>query len=88
LPAAAIGILKPVAWAASNRSIQPVAIPLTELAVNTDAQGVRRVSIPSAYGGGTLVERPGAIQGRANDATPREQLASLKSMFSSPRWRR
>jgi hypothetical protein len=88
LPEPAIALLKPAGWAAKHASIEPVAVPRAELRVTTDGRGHRSVTIPAAYGGGTIVERPGAIPGRANDATPAEQIRSLKGFFSNPRWRR
>lgn len=88
LPEPAIGLLKPLGWAAKSRSIEPAAIPRSTLAISRDSEGRRTASIPREYGGGSVHERPGAIQGRANDATPREQLIALKGMFTRPRWRR
>ena len=59
--------------------IQPVAVPRAELRVTTDDRGHRSVTLPAAYGGGTIVERPDAIPGRANDATPAEQLRASRA---------
>jgi hypothetical protein len=38
LPEPAIGLLKPLGWAAKRRSIQPVAIPRSKLAISRDSK--------------------------------------------------
>jgi hypothetical protein len=88
LPEPAIGLLKLPAKAAKSRSIEPVAIPRSQLAISRDSEGCRIATIPAKYGGGAVHERPDAIRGRANDASPGDQLAALKGMFTRPRWRR
>lgn len=85
LPEPAVGALKPVAWAAEHRSIAPTSFPRDALTIRADERGIRSAAIPDAYGGGTIHERPGAVGGRINDASPAEQLRALKGWFSRPR---
>ena len=88
LPEPAFSLLKPASWAAKNRSIDPVAIPRSKLSIETDAHGRRNVSIPDEFGGGRVVERPHAIRGRANEASPGEQRRALGGFFSNLRGHR
>ncbi len=88
LPEPAADALKPVSWVAENRSIEPTSVPLSELSVTRDADGLRTIEIPEADGGGVIRERPNAYRGRINDASPAEQIRALKGWFSDPIWRR
>ena len=88
LPEPAIGLLKPAAWGAKHRTIDPVAIPKSEVALGTDRNGQRVLIIPEQYGGGRIVERPSAIRGRANNTSAGKQARALLGLFSNPRWRR
>jgi hypothetical protein len=85
LPEPAVGALKPAAWAAEHRSIAPTSFSRDELVITTNERGLRSAVIPDAYGGGTIHERPGAVRGRINDASPAEQLRALRGWFSRPR---
>jgi hypothetical protein len=88
LPEPAIEALKPLSWVAENRSIEPTSLPLSDLSVTRDSDGLRTVDIPEAHGGGVIRERPNAYRGRINDAPPAVQLENLKGWFTDPIWRR